>query len=148
MTSLSTSANNATKPINYLKQTHIYELNEAVGVIEALKQGLEDAVIIDVDFLTNVFPGDVMVKGWNSRVKKKYRVNAPISPDEMITNFAQYKGLPGITGGMWHTYATKVHDAALDSPIIDSIFTDITGTSNWQAHPNRMRFNTQNNDKG
>ena len=148
MASLSNSVNNVDKPINYLKQTHIYNLNEAFGVIEALKQGLEDAAIIDVDFLTNIFPGDVMVKGWNSRVKKKYRVNAPISIDDMITNFAKYKGLPGITGGMWHTYATNVHDAALDSPIIDTIFTDITGTPNWQVHPNRMRFNTQNNDKG
>lgn len=135
-------------PMNYMKETTIYPMEQASEVIAALKRGDEEAVIIDASFLSESFNGDTMVKYWNARVKEEYRVPAPTSPAYLIANLQDYTGLPGITGGMWHAYATTAHDSALDSPTIDHIFTEITGTSDWQIHPNRMRLNLKNNDDG
>ena len=86
-----------------------------------------------------------MVRFWNARVHREHRVPAPTSSDDL--SVATYN-LPGIAGGMWHAYSTRAHDVALDSPIINQIFTEMTGTPNWQVHPNRLRFNPVNADDG
>ena len=135
-------------PRNFEIAAPIYEMDHAHVAIAKLKNGIEEAVIIDAAFATNSFDGNTMVKYWNARVKAEHRVDAPSSAEDLIANKKNYTGLPGINGGMWHAYATSVHDSAIDSPAIDQIFTEITGTPDWEIHPNRMRFNLKDNDDG
>lgn len=135
-------------PQNHLIAAPIFPMEQASDVIQKLKDGIEEAVIIDAAFSTESFNGSTMVKYWNARVKAEHRVDAPTSAEDLIANKKKYTGLPGINGGMWHGYATSVHDSAIDSPAIDQIFTEITGTSDWEIHPNRMRFNLKDNDDG
>ena len=135
-------------PQNNLVTAPIFPMDQASDVIEKLKNGSEEAVIIDAAFSTESFNGNTMVKYWNARVKAEHRVDAPTSAEDLIANKKKYTGMPGINGGMWHAYATSVHDSAIDSPAIDQIFTEITGTPDWEIHPNRMRFNLKDNDDG
>lgn len=135
-------------PQNHLIAAPIFPMNQVSDVIKKLKDGIEEAVIIDAAFSTESFNGSTMVKYWNARVKAEHRVDAPTSAEDLIANKKKYTGLPGINGGMLHVYATSVHDSAIDSPAIDQIFTEITGTSDWEIHPNRMRFNLKDNDDG
>jgi hypothetical protein len=135
-------------PQNNLVTAPIFPMDQASDAIAKLKNGIEEAVIIDAAFATNSFDGNTMVKYWNARVKAEHRVDAPTSAEDLIANKKKYTGLPGINGGMWHAYATSVHDSAIDSPAIDQIFTEITGTPDWEIHPNRMRFNLKDNDDG
>jgi len=130
---------------NQFIEAHVYKTTDAQKAIDAIRQGEHEALIIDAD-LKLPFPGASMVNYWNFRVKEEYRVPVPLQWSDM--NKKVYRQLPGFNSGMWHTYATKAHDAVLDSPVIDSIFTAITGTKDWQVHPNRLRVNGANDDKG
>jgi hypothetical protein len=113
--------------------------------IHALKSGQEEVVIIDAGVISDC-PGIEMVRYWNARVKAKYRVPVPETwPD---INLKDYGGLPGISGGMWHTYASSAHDTAIDTEVIDVLFSEMTDTPHWQIRPNRIRFNGKHSDDG
>lgn len=130
---------------NHMEDAIIYppeRIREAIGTV---KCGQEEVIIIDSAIETEC-PGIEMVHYWNTRSKKQYHVEIPESFEDITLN--GYKTLPGITGGMWHAYATSAHDQALDSPVVDAIFTEIVGTPHWKVHPNRMRFNGVNSDDG
>ena len=130
---------------NRIEQTIIYDAKHIREAIGALKSGQQEVVIIDAG-LDLPCPGAELVSYWNTRTKKEFRV--PIPQHWSDINFKTYKGLPGISGGMWHTYASSTHDLALDSPVVDAIFTETTGTPDYQIYPNRFRFNPVNKDDG
>lgn len=113
--------------------------------IALLKSGAIEVAIIDAGAVPKC-PGEEMVRYWNARAVPEHRVPVPQKWSD-ITSEA-YKGLPGLNGGMWHAYATAAHDFALDSPVVDAIFTETTGTPNWAIRPNRLRFNPVNKDDG
>ena len=87
-----------------------------------------------------------MVRYWNTRAVPECRIPIPTRWRDIDAKAC--KGLPGIAGGMWHTYASSAHDFALDSPVVDAIFTETTGTPEWKIRPNRFRFNPVNKDDG
>jgi hypothetical protein len=135
-----------TAPYNHRLHTPIvYSAARTADAIRALQTGREEAIVVDAG-ISPPCPGAEMVRYWNARVKPERRVPAPATWADITMK--TYGGLPGITGGMWHAYATSAHDYALDSPVIDGIFTAITGTSAWQVRPNRMRFNATDSDEG
>ena len=137
-----------TKPTgnpNWLEQTTVYDAEHIKEAIAALKTGREEVVIIDAG-LELPCPGEQMVSYWNARVMSEYQV--PVPKEWSDIRFETYKGLPGIAGGMWHTYASSTHDLALDSTVVDAIFTETTGTPNYKIRPNRYRFNPVHKDDG
>ena len=130
---------------NHKQNNFVYKPNQIKKAIQALKTGKKEVVIID----TNIdlpCPGKELVSYWNTRVKPEYRV--PIPNDWNDITYNDYKGLPGISNGMWHCYASTIHDKALDSEVIHSIFTETTGTPNYKIRPNRFRFNPVDKDDG
>lgn len=130
---------------NHIEDALLYppeRIREAIGTLTC---GQEEVIIIDSAIETEC-PSIEMVRYWNARSKQKYQVEVPESFEDITLK--GYKTLPGIAGGMWHAYATSAHDQALDSPVVDAIFTEIVGTSNWKIHPNRMRFNGVHSDDG
>lgn len=135
----------AAPPTNHSRDVSVYAPDRVREAIGTLQCGLAEVVIIDAG-INPACPGAEMVQYWNARVKPEFRV--PIPKQWTDITMRDYKVLPGITGGMWHAYATSAHDAALDSPIIHTIFQEITGTPNWKIRPNRIRFNGVNNNEG
>lgn len=132
-------------PTNTPISAPIYEPGRIKESIEGIKGGQHEALIIDAG-LELPWCGEEMVKYWNARVFPEHRVPVPDSFASL--NLKIYGGLPGIRGGMWHSYATEAHDAAIDSPIVMNLFTEITGTPDWKIRPNRFRFNPVDNDDG
>ena len=133
-------------PYNHrLREPVVYPATRTAEAIRMLQTGREEAIIIEAG-ISPPCPGFEMVRYWNARVKPHLRVPVPSTWADI--RMKTYRGLPGITGGMWHAYATSAHDYALDSPVIDDIFTSITGTPAWQVRPNRMRFNATDSDEG
>lgn len=130
---------------NNHEQVTIFDAESAKEAIKLLKTGQIEVAIIDAGAIPEC-PGHEMVRYWNARVLPEYRV--PIPQNWSDITFDTFKRLPGINGGMWHAYATSAHDFALDSPVIDAIFTETTGTSDWKIRPNRLRFNPVNKDDG
>jgi hypothetical protein len=112
---------------------------------EALHSGASDAVIVDANLQTQL-DGLELTRCFNPRVLSNFKVPKPSRWEDF--NWNDFKGLPGITGGMWHSYATTTHDSVLDSPIIGDICTRIAGTSDWKIRPNRFRCNFKNDDQG
>lgn len=68
-----------------------------------------------------------MTRYWNARARPDYQVPVPQTWSDIAAK--PYKTLPGLAGGMWHSYATSAHDFALDSPVVQSIFDEMTGTT-------------------
>ena len=153
-------------PINHYPKadTYIYPMDKMRKGIEELKKGAKDAIIIDAEIVLP-FDGDIMVKYWNSRVKPEFKVPVPLSADDLLQkikletepkkkkkkkkkNITKYTKLPGMSQGMWHTYATEAHDSALASPVVQEIFEGITGTKDWEVRPNRIRVNPVNKQDG
>jgi hypothetical protein len=134
------------KMINQMKEVSIYSQDEIELAIGAVKSGTEEAVIIDAGLIVDI-PGEEMVRSWNGRVKPEYRVPVPRTWSDLLF-LKEYKSLPGISGGMWHTYASSAHDTVLDSPVVDKIFSEIAGTPNWCVRPERFRVNRFNKDDG
>ena len=134
-----------TPPTNTPISAPIYEPERIREAIESIKGGQNEALIIDAG-LELPWCGEEMVKYWNARVFPEHRVPVPESFSSL--NLKTYGGLPGIRNGMWHAYATSAHDAAIDSPIVMNLFTEITGTPNWKIRPNRFRFNPVDKDDG
>ena len=142
-------------PKNHRIKADIYTMDNYLEGIKQLKNGGKEAIIIDAGIILP-FDGDIMVKYWNNRVKKKFNVPVPISADDLLDNIEKYAGtgdhighaLPGISGGMWHTYATEAHDSALASPVVGKIFKEITETEDWEVRPNRIRVNPVSDDDG
>lgn len=118
---------------------------QAKEAIALLKSGQIEVAIIDAAAVPKC-PGIEMVRYWNARVSPEHRVPVPQNWPDIDAKV--FKGLPGLNGGMWHAYATTAHDFALDSPVVDAIFTETTGTPNWKIRPNRLRFNPVNKDDG
>jgi hypothetical protein len=123
----------------------IFGPERVTEAIYLLKSGQIEVAIIDADAVPEC-PGNEMVRYWNARVHSQYRVPVPENWSDI--NYKTYKGLPGINGGMWHSYATTAHDFALDSPVVMRLMTEITGTPDWRIRPNRLRFNPVNKDDG
>lgn len=142
---MKTSAMKVTGNPNRLELITPYTPERIHEAIDALKTGKKEVVIIDAG-LELPCPGDQMVSFWNARVNPEYRV--PVPKDWSDIDFKTYKDLPGIAGGMWHTYASSAHDFALDSPVVDAIFTEATGTPHYKIRPNRYRFNPVHKDDG
>lgn len=140
-----TSTTKPTGNPNRLEQTSVYDAEHIKEAIAALKTGREEVVIIDAG-LELPCPGEQMVSYWNARVISEHQV--PVPKEWSDIQFKTYKGLPGIAGGMWHTYASSTHDLALDSPVVDAVFTETTGTPNYKIRPNRYRFNPVHKDDG
>ena len=143
-------------PINHHPAADIYPMNRMKSGIKELKNGTKDAIIIDAEIVLP-FDGDIMVKYWNSRVKPEFKVHVPLSADDLLQkikheagkgNVKKYTKLPGMSQGMWHTYATEAHDSALASPVVQQIFNEITGTKDWEVRPNRIRVNPVNKQDG
>ena len=143
-------------PINHYPKadTYIYPMDKMRKGIKELKKGDKNAIIIDAEIVLP-FDGDIMVKYWNSRVKPEFKVPVPQSADDLLQkiklekgNKRKYTKLPGMSQGMWHTYATEAHDSALASPVVQKIFEGITGTTNWEVRPNRIRVNPVNKQDG
>lgn len=130
---------------NHHEEVVIFSPERVTEAIAQLKSGQIEVAIIDADAVPEC-PGNEMVRYWNARVHSQYRVPVPQTWSDITLK--SYKGLPGLNGGMWHSYATTAHDFALDSPVVDAIFTETTGTSDWKIRPNRMRFNPVNKDDG
>tara|TARA_B110000008_G_scaffold42370_1_gene39706 strand:+ start:1946 stop:3241 length:1296 start_codon:yes stop_codon:yes gene_type:complete len=122
-----------------------FDADQVKEAIARLKSGDIEVAIIDAGAVPKC-PGLEMVRFWNARAVPKHRVPVPRNWSDIDAKAC--KGLPGINGGMWHAYATTAHDFALDSPVVDAIFTETTGTSDWKIRPNRMRFNPVNKDDG
>lgn len=123
----------------------IFEPERSAEAIALLKSGEIEAAIINANVVPEC-PGLEMVRYWNTRVHPQHRVPIPETWSDITHK--PYKGLPGLNGGMWHAYATTAHDIALDSHVVNTIFTETTGTPNWRVRPNRMRFNPVNKDDG
>lgn len=130
---------------NKLEQVVIFEPERISEAIHLLKTGKLEAVIINAG-LNLSCPGEQLVRYWNARVSPDFRVPVPKTWSDITFN--SYKRLPGINGGMWHSYATSAHDSALDSPVVIELFNEITGTLDWKIRPNRLRFNPVNKDDG
>lgn len=130
---------------NNHEEVEVFEPERISEAIAALKSGQLEAVIINANAVPEC-PGDQMVRYWNARVHPQFRVAVPENWSSI--DFKTYKGLPGINGGMWHSYATTAHDFAIDSPVVDAIFTETTGTPAWKIRPNRFRFNPVDKDDG
>jgi hypothetical protein len=129
---------------NHIIKPPVYAASDVDTAIHALVHGTHEAIIVDAE-LQLPFDGATMVRYFNARCKPEYAVPVPTSSHDL--SMKTYN-LPGIAGGMWHAYATRAHDAALDSPVVNRIFTEMTGTPHWQARPNRFRFNPVNMDDG
>ena len=130
---------------NHAENALEFEPERISEAIALLKSGQEEAIIINAGIVINC-PGDQMVRYWNARTVPMHRVPEPNNWSDIDAK--QCKGLPGIAGGMWHTYASSAHDFAIDSQVVDAIFTETTGTSDWEIRPNRFRFNPVNKDDG
>ena len=130
---------------NHIENALEFEPERISEAIQLLKTGQAEALIINAGIAIDC-PGDQMVRYWNARVHPSHRIQVPENWSDI--NYKQYKGLPGIAGGMMHTYASSAHDAALDSPVVDAIFTETTGTPDWKIRPNRFRFNPVHKDDG
>ena len=123
---------------NHIENALEFEPERISEAIQLLKSGQVEALIINAD-IDIYCPGDQRVRYWNARVHSSHRI--PVPENWTDIDYKQCKGLPGIVGGMWHTYASSAHDAAIDSPVVDAIFTETTGTPDWKIRPNRFRFN-------
>jgi len=130
---------------NHVENALEFEPERVSEAIQLLKSGQAEAIIINAGIVINC-PGDQMVRYWNARTVPMHRVPEPNNWSDIDAK--QCKGLPGIAGGMWHTYASSAHDFAIDSQVVDAIFTETTGTSDWEIRPNRFRFNPVNKDDG
>ena len=130
---------------NHVENALEFEPERVSEAIQLLKSGQVEAIIINAGIAINC-PGDQMVRYWNARTVPVHRV--PETNNWSDIDAKQCKGLPGIAGGMWHTYASSAHDFAIDSQVVDAIFTETTGTSDWEIRPNRFRFNPVNKDDG
>lgn len=130
---------------NNHEEVTIFGPDRVSEAIALLKSGQLEVAIIDANAVPEC-PGLEMVRYWNARVHTQYRVPVPENWSDIDYN--AYKGLPGINGGMWHSYATTAHDGALDSPIVMRLMAEITGTPDWCIRPNRLRFNPVNKDDG
>mgnify|MGYP006082761911 FL=1 len=130
---------------NHVENALEFEPERVSEAIQLLKSGQVEAIIINAGIAINC-PGDQMVRYWNARTVPVHRVPEPNNWSDIDAK--QCKGLPGIAGGMWHTYASSAHDFAIDSQVVDAIFTETTGTSDWEIRPNRFRFNPVNKDDG
>jgi len=130
---------------NHFEEVVVYEPSDTSEAIALLKSGEIEVAIINAG-ITIDCPGLQMTRYWNARVKSGYRVPVPQTWSDIDAK--TYKTLPGIAGGMWHSYATSAHDLALDSPVVQRVFDEITGTTGWKIRPNRMRFNPVNKDDG
>jgi hypothetical protein len=130
---------------NHRSGVPIFDAKHVKDAIALLKTGREEVVIVDANIHIEC-PGDQMVRYWNARVHTQYRLPSPQNWSDIDAKAC--KGLPGISGGMWHTYASDAHDFAIDSLVVDAIFTETTGTRDWQIRPNRFRFNPVNKDDG
>ena len=130
---------------NHHEQAPVYGPERVKEAIALLKSGKLEALVIDAGIAIDC-PGEQMVRYWNARVKPSHRIPVPNKWSDIDAK--THKGLPGIAGGMWHTYASSAHDYALDSAVVDAIFTETTGTADWRIRPNRFRFNPVNKDDG
>ncbi len=130
---------------NHIENALEFEPERISEAIALLKSGQVEALIIDAGIVIDC-PGDQMVRYWNARVHSSHRISVPENWSDIDSK--QCKGLPGIAGGMWHTYASSAHDFAIDSLVVDAIFTETTGTPDWKIRPNRFRFNPVNKDDG
>ena len=130
---------------NHHEQVIIFDPKRVAEAIALLKSGQLEVAIVDANAVPEC-PGNEMVRYWNARVRPQYQVPVPHTWSDITLK--SYKGLPGLNGGMWHAYATTAHDFALDSPVVDAIFTETTGTADWKIRPNRMRFNPVHKDDG
>jgi len=130
---------------NNHEQALVFDASSVKEAIALLKSGQVEALIIDANIAIDC-PGDQMVRYWNTRVHTEYRVPVPENWSDITKK--KYGGLPGIAGGMWHTYASSAHDFAIDSPVVNAIFAETTGTPDWKIRPNRFRFNPVNKDDG
>lgn len=130
---------------NHFEQALIFGPERVEEAIALLKSGKEEALIIDAG-IDITCPGDQMVRYWNARVREEHRIPTPQNWSDIDSD--QCKGLPGISGGMWHAYASSAHDFAIDSDVVNTIFTETTGTVDWAVRPNRFRFNPVNKDDG
>lgn len=130
---------------NHVENALEFEPERVSEAIQLLKSGQVEAIIINAGIAINC-PGDQMVRYWNARTVPVHRVPEPNNWSDIDAK--QCKGLPGIAGGMWHTYASSAHDFAIDSQVVDAVFTETTGTSDWEIRPNRFRFNPVNKDDG
>lgn len=130
---------------NHAEAARVFDAEHIEEAIHALQSGQEEAIIIDANLRIDC-PGEQLVRYWNARSVPEHRVPVPTAWTDIDAK--TYRGLPGIAGGMWHTYASCAHDAALDSPVIDAIFTETTGSPDWAIRPNRFRFNPVDKDDG
>lgn len=130
---------------NQMEHIPPFGTEQVTEAISLLKTGQLEVVIIDANAVPEC-PGNEMVRYWNARTVPEHRVPVPQTWADITPEV--YKGLPGLNGGMWHAYATTAHDSALNSPVVNAIFTETTGTPDWKIRPNRMRFNPVNKDDG
>eukprot|EP00957_Ditylum_brightwellii_P190312 14486815-Ditylum_brightwellii.AAC.1 len=113
---------------NHHEEVTIFEPERVAEAIALLKNGQLEVAIIDVAAVPEC-PGNEMVRYWNARAHQDYRV--PVPKNWTDIDYKTYKGLPGIAGGMWHSYATTAHDFILDSPVVMRLMAEITGTPDW-----------------
>ena len=110
--------------------------------ITAIKMGETDVALVDTGI--KIAP-EHMCRYYNARANPQHRVTEVSTWGDLLSN---PRCLPGVTNGMWHTYATKMHDAVYESPIVDELFTALTDTPEWRIRPNRVRVNIHNDDMG
>ena len=133
-------------PQNCFFDAVVFSPEETAKACELVRTGFADAVIIDLGVDSICFDGEEMVRYFNARVKEEFRVPVPESPEDL--NLKTYGSLPGIRGGMMHTYASSAHDRVADTAVIRHLFEEMTGTKDWKLSPQRFRYNGCNDDGG
>ena len=101
---------------NHVEEPIIFDVAHIPQAIAALKHGEHEAVLVDAG-LAVPCPGSQMVRFWNARAVSEHRVRVPT--DWADIRAADFETLPGISGGMWHAYATDAA-ASSDWPLKDA----------------------------
>ena len=122
---------------NIIEVAPIY--TEAKEAAHAIISNEHDVVILDLGVrlnLTGIFDS------FNQRVKPQARIKSFNITEKCKVTF------PGKNAGMLNNYASPQSNQLIDLPEVQNLFTLTTGTPNWQLKPNRMRYNTYDDDKG
>lgn len=135
-----------------------YVIENPQDAIRAIRDGRQEVVLIPKTQATLARVNATieldlpyMFKWYNNAVTPQYHVRDPtlaeiLRPHQHLAELKQTflgrnRGVPGLTKGMVNYYASHTHDLHLMDANLDQVITYMTGTEQWQVHPNRWRLN-------
>lgn len=135
-----------------------YVIENPQDAIQAIRDGRQEVVLIPKTQATLARVNATieldlpyMFKWYNNAVTLQYHVRDPtlaeiLRPHQHLAELKQTflgrnRGVPGLTKGMVNYYASHTHDLHLMDANLDQVITYMTGTEQWQVHPNRWRLN-------